>query len=52
MTAKLTPTTCWGCGTELKTTSAGEYGVICGGCGTINPWPHEQAEGPREQAKG
>ncbi len=41
MTARLTPNTCWGCGTALaQSAPAGEYGVICHTCGAINQTRH------------
>lgn len=41
MTARLTPNTCWGCGTAIaQSAPAGEYGVICHLCGTINQTRH------------
>lgn len=36
MASRLDGEVCWGCGGTIAEQPAGEYGVTCAGCGTIN----------------
>lgn len=36
MTARLKHPTCWSCGSDVSGLPAGQYGVICQQCGSIN----------------
>jgi predicted RNA-binding Zn-ribbon protein involved in translation (DUF1610 family) len=36
MTARMVHPICWGCGGDLKGQAAGQYGVACPKCGSVN----------------
>lgn len=45
---RLTQPTCYGCGGNLSGQAAGQYGVVCKGCGIINHVdPNRLAAAPR-----
>jgi len=43
MTSKLAQPVCWTCGEDLSRQQAGEYGVMCPGCGSLNTPPERNA---------
>lgn len=46
VTSRLSQPVCWTCGADLDRHQAGEYGVMCPGCGSLNGTPDGPAEPP------
>jgi hypothetical protein len=49
VTSRLAQPVCWTCGADLARQQAGEYGVMCPGCGSLNATP-DSPRGPSANA--
>jgi len=44
MTSRLNHPVCWTCGADLARHNAGEYGVMCPACGSLNGLPDDRMD--------
>src|ERR1043165_1772972 len=52
LTSRLSEPLCWTCGEDLSRQAAGEYGLMCPSCGSLNVGFEQAAADPNEPPAG